>query len=687
MPTATEQQAQQDRRNIFERMMDGMRPTAGGLFGMAIWGAIFAGIAFFVLKHVPQAQELLGRILPDEAKAWINSKLGDSFFPGAAEALIARPANEVSATLREHAGLDTTTADAVGSWMSTNNEALVAEVRAANGGRFSLDTMRSPATMRHLMQNRPDLVRSLITALPVPAAGASGNAAGLPPMLLDPIKDLLKPENRASLNAILANNDSRLAIAEAIVKFAPSLGGSITFKDNAATALSNYIKQAGMNNGNEVTPAFATFLEKVLTDPTQAQAAIQGQLLSTRGTHPEASLALSNAVTLGAAAPAAAPVAGQPAPATPAISSTQLQALYATPAFTTLAQALGPDKLVALQGALLGDRTAALSFMRDNNETIGAPLQAFRNDAQVARMLNTIPAMRTGIDFMLRANDSQLDAAIRLYQNGVNPEAMQTQFMDSGKLSTTKLVDYLLDPTNLNTLRGRQGWSRPLGDLGNVLRLVETQNPDERRALSMLTFTKPAFGVQNAYTNLAAIYACFDVIANAPANQGANAARTQHVMHALVGALTKDKGAIGEVNARELAGFFREPHNRQAFGVLLNGLDTSQMDARSQRLFNVLKARWGTGNGVNGGIAELLTNEAAAQKFIDGLKSYAENAPAAPPPRGLTAWVGERAVDAWIGVNVRADLRDDAHALMDAVAPPPTPAARPRAATPNRPAQ
>lgn len=599
----------EERRNWLQRMLEGFMPRGiGGIFSTVFWMGLLAVGVYFIAR-VPAVQNWLREHLPDDWQAGLEGLLGNmglSMFPGAVESYLRElpieheDAERTVAGVLENRGVPAEVAAILGESQETWTGFLDLVEEANRGTRsaaeyhITQDDLLSANTISAMLTRNPTLAGRLIGALPVPAAGTA--PTGTTNDVLNAVRGLIADPTK--LSPILTNDASRDVLAQAIVRFGPSMG--ITFRDGAAGPLSQFIALANQTDAAGFQQALTALLSGNAEQVQQGMV----QLITIGAAHPAALNALIAKID-----PASLPesarglVTGAGAQAGQALGD-QLGALRT---------AVGAEHAAAITQAMMADGQAGMiRYLRQHRDILPALItEARREGSPLAGVRDILPVLQTG-------TDRQLNAVMRLLDNGVNLTAMQ------GLRTTQDMVRYFMNPANLAQLDRRDGMPMPLGDLGTAMELFP--------GLPMQEFMTTKN--QNNYVNVAAIFGMLRTVVRSPANQGNNAARAQRVMTGLLGALSGDAAAANTLTTEDVVGFFREPVNRQAFGEMLRRIDPSALDPQSQRIVRALAQNWGTGTDVMDGLAEALTDTNVAGRLVSGIKEFARNPNA---PRGEIA--------------------------------------------------
>lgn len=582
-------------RNPFANMFDWMKPnlSIGGIFSAVFWMGLLAIGVYFLAKN-ERVRGWLENILPDNLQAGLEQALNGmnlSMFPGAVEGYLRglpiedaeHPDRTVRGVLEDRdvdAGIAAILGESQQTWTG-----FLDLVKEANGS-ITQDAFLSEQTIAALLTRNPALAGRLIGAIPAPAAGAapSGSSA-----------DILASVSRLAGNAdlltpILANDASRAVLAQAILKFAPGFG--VRFRDGGEEALSRFLQKVGLTNGT-LDPAFATALQQFFTgDATQKQQSLQQLITLGLQRDPQATQALINAID-----PTSLPANQQQMLAQ---GGEQLAATV-----TAIRNAVGPEHANALTEAFTSSGVAGmLNYLRQHRDLVPALItESRREGSPLAAYRDLLPVIQTG-------NDRQLAAVMRLVENGIDLQGLR------GLNSTSAILDYFLQPTNLSRFDRNSRWTTPLADLGMAMELFPN--------LPMHGFLTSR-NADGAYINIGAVFGMLRTVSRHPANQGTHGPRTERVLTGLLGALGGDAQATQNLSAEEVTAFFNVPVNRQAFREMLARLDPQALDARTQRLVRTLSQHWGSGEGVQDGLAEALTIPQVADAFVNGLKAYARN--------------------------------------------------------------
>lgn len=431
----------------YERLFDIPKPgfSIGGLFGMVIWAGIIATIGFFVLKAFPN----LADKIPDEWKIGIEglvNKIGLSLFPNVLEEMPASspdPENKNNArSLLTRHGVD----PAMAAVLTENQETwqgFIRLVKAANGGKANQDTLMSDKTITSLLLNDTPLATRLIAAIPArsaaPAPTGGSTAAPTPPpanntKLLNALKRIVG--NTDTLNQILTRDDTRLLVAQALVKLTPA--NAVGFKPGSEQALADFIKVVGMNNGAGVTPEFAAFLNAAMSGDT---AAITPYLTNAMVSQPAATSALLAAID----------------PAT--VTDDNLKRMLTTATDTQVQGAIA-----TLSGAAGQDATAAFIRAATSNDPAQAQVvidyvlkpEVLQNPAALQALassidLSTIPATNSSMRNMVQLLQFNAGPVTQLLRD-LGPRA--TEFMDVLKTGDeNKIGDFVAKTENISIFK------------------------------------------------------------------------------------------------------------------------------------------------------------------------------------------------------------------------------------------
>ena len=581
-------------RNPFEAFFDRLMPnfSIGGIFNMLFTGAILAVGLYFVAR-IPAVRNFLQEHLPEDWQAGIEGMLGRvglSMFPGAMDEYLtglepsstdpeARTARSVLVGQGVPEEIANVLTESRETW-----QGFLSLVRDANGGSITQEAFMSQQTLTAMLTRNPQLAGRLIAALPAPAAGGTA-----PTGILRDVQTAVRAiaSDRAALTPLLENAQSRTVLADAIVRFAPSMG-SVSFKPGSAPALAEYIRLVNTSNPEGFHAALTDLLSG---DEARQQTAIV-RLISLGAAHPTALNNLINAIDPNSLTPQQR----EQLQSAGSNLGAQVGAIHA---------AVGAQHGERLVEALMQNGTnGVLGYLREHRD-LAAPLLAAaqRPNSPLAPYAEPLRLFST-------ANDAQLDAAIRLDARGIDLDGLS-------RMTVNQQVNYLTDRSNLNRLNGPA-----VADLG---RLMELQPAGSAR-----NFLTTKHG--DNYVNLNAMMGLLRSVTGAQVNQGGNLARTRRVLGGLLGALAGDAQAAQQITGEDLAAFFREPVNRRAVQTMLNQLDPRQLDAQTRTLVTTLKQNWGTGNNLDDGLAEALTimnpisgAPDVANAFAEGLRRYARN--------------------------------------------------------------
>lgn len=528
------------------------RFSIGGLFSGLFWTAVFVGIAYFVFR-IPQVQEWIGKHLPDDIKSFLNDKLGDKFFPGAAEDLIRTATPEdLGKKLTTYGGLEPTMANAAASIITNDREAFITAAKEVGNGKVTLTTLKNPETVRQFIttqlakpEARTMMLQAVAQAAPFKVDAQKLNLA----VTAIGIGADGKPTAALSqtINQVLAAGKDKTAITSALVGF--------------------LVQPAAMAHGKELFE----LLQTIETDdkPLRAQLAPLKNYQTFQAT-----------VNLMQKLPEA-------------------QAQQLANALVTKG---GIGQVLALMNSDATIKNAVLQFTRE------ADLASFPEDTRKALVMlrDTQPDKR----------DAVLVSAQRLSQNLPENFLSSAHFMEgNGKLSTGKLVGFLMDEQNRAYLRPHPGFERPLKDVAAFLNAMPVKTVEEKQAVAFLTTTSNAFGVKDSQVNLAVLLRFVEKVDQTQPS-GPAAERAQRVLKGLLGAITQEPGSLNGLSAADLTGFFREPANRAAVIELLNTIDTKNLPPQARDMLAVLHGK-GASDVVNA-----LTDQAAAEAFLKAMQDH-----------------------------------------------------------------
>lgn len=456
------------------------------------------------------------------------------------------------------------------------------------------------------------------------------------------INDVAVPHGARAprLDTLIADDQTRALIAQQLPDLLKATSG-VGF--TAQAPLSDFLREAaGLNNGR-VTSEFRAALAKVVdsTQSPQVRSAALISLLTAPGVQPGTRAALLNNMTVETSAPQEVKTV---------LSLVRDDRNQVIPqnleAAVTLIQTLGPDKLTNLMGAMGRPQ-------QELEEFLGKP-----ENAAIKEALKTF-AMTTGLDTNnlpadLKRGIRRLQALVRLEARGITEASLRTTFTNP-----TTAIGALLDP------KQRDNLSQSVADLGIVLsgaRVTQAEDPRgiQRAAIRFIAQeNENAAEADNArYPNLAAILAFTQAVGTD--------ARTRPVVNGLIALLTGDDAAkaANPLNPADVATFFQQSSNRDAFQALFNVLNTQALSPAQQQLIATLKDRWfTTQGGTTHGIAVALANRTIAETIIQSI-----NAPAPANPLQAAAAAAAAAVNlAKITANSNAETAGDIVVLNAAI--------------------
>lgn len=669
-------------RNVFQRMMDGMRGI-GGMLQFALVGFLILGVAMMI----PGVREWIAEKMPEDWKIGIETmlnKVGISLFPNVLEDMPAHSDNPEQTTARslmtQH-GVPTEIAATLtrddATWRS-----FIQTAKEANGGRANADTLMNGRTIGALLLNQPALARDLLNAMPAPAAapaarpgtnnqqsghGTNGGAAQAPAnantnnqMVTRALGQLLN--DTATINRVLANPESRLLVAQAIQKLSPG----IRFKQDEASrqAISDFIANVGMQNG-ALTPEFKTFLTAAMSgNAAQIPAAATAYFtpLLTNPATKDAANALLGAVDPASITdpmlkrmvenPSAAAALAQVA--TNAGITPQTMGAIASNDQSTRVNALAD---IILSESVLNNpaqlRTLGAQFagmQGGDDRTVQDMLQLVQyNATPVTRLLRTLGNERAR-EFIRLVSENDQPALQRFVLKEENfpafrdfartadtghlPASMKEQVVRLGQMSDQSVaqartaVENGFDEAGVkNIFLKADGAMRPSLDI--VQRLWQPGNRTYLREQLAKLGTPQQInaalreqGMPYSYQHINAVLTCLSEVQQNPANQGENASRAHRVMGAFLAITQGDRGSFNHLTSEDLAGFMRNPANRRSMHDLLQRIPASAVPAEFREAFTLLKSHWGDrqSGGVENGIGELLSIQRGAEDTVDFLR-------------------------------------------------------------------
>lgn len=598
-------QQQASGEGIWNWIQKHLLPSFGGDDGFGFgdilfWGFVLCGAYF--LARTPMGQELIGNLFGEDGKkkvgeffqngdlmiAGFMEKMGmgdlaKSIFGDVKEKAINTPSAQEANGLLKHK-ISPEMADALtktnGQFDDKKWQSLQADVRAANPDKKLSESFETPATIMMMLTKRPEMTRELVLAAKASnSAGATSIMTQVNAILGDDAKlaTLLSPAHRKNTVALL------LAVSPLPVK---------------AEALEQLITRVGLNADGTPNAEF----KGLLTSLSQAGAAgdiktALPALLQFAASSPERTNALSElAKTLDVSK------ADQPTQ-----MAVQLLQHNAAPT-VALIQQLGPERTAQFMAVLQsGDANARSNFVLHPDH-----VRLFKAYADAPTLnISKLPAEMQGPIADLRAAPvTQLTAIAAVQQNaGMSINDIAARYTETqevtvnGKtttqtyLSSNKLSAALLSKDERDFLR-----KTGLGSLAAGL--------------------APGLGVSvdGTFKNLRAILDFGDALGGNPNNKNSDAhsERTRHVVGAITRMLVdQDTSAFAKLDPKEVATFFQDPKNHQAFAQLLQQSDARDFPPQAQALFTAFKTRYGT---QQEGIAEVLADEAGAKFLLAQLK-------------------------------------------------------------------
>ena len=539
--------------------------SLGGIFSGLFWAAIFAGIAYVVLKNSSGLRDMIEERFPMVAAGLegLLGRMGLSLFPDAMEdTLRNRSANEtidgkdsVRALLQSQLDdaldplIEVITADD-----ATKNRFLDL-VKSANGS-VTKDAFMSDKTLFALMQQEPQLARRLIAALPT---GKSTNEASS--AVLNAVRSMAGDGRLAQL---LAQPESRLTLAHALAKQCAPIRID-------PAALADYLAATALDANGQLTEGFRQFIDTALAAETNAhQSAIQ-LILAHMGTHPEATQRLLHGLDLTSIEDAKTQQL-----------LTNLKKLDAA-GFRAIAGILQTNPEAA-QIIASGDETRITAYLANH------PQLAQQIADQTPQLLTS--GQRDGLRLIAEANPSARRAIAQLSNAGVDlaneQRLIAAQDGDATTITGKDMVMFLMDSDNRARFYEKDGHNH-LGALGNALRGSGLSGTH----VGFLTFVDE----HNKYPNISALFnLASDLDASNPQESGRRATTTKIVgaLQHLVEHPSEGAEAFKDITAKELSSFFGNVDNRAALERFFTRLrpDAFPAGSRERQILTTLKAEW-----------------------------------------------------------------------------------------------
>ncbi len=578
-------ETEEERKSGLERFLRSLipNPSLGGFFGMAFWGAILAGVAFFVLKN-DTVREWIQEKFPNIAaglEGLANGAGIDGFMAGATENYLMGLSPEAARTQLEGKDVppgvaEVLTADAA-TWQGFLQLVKTANKNAdGTPGTVSESTLLNDKTIFALLTQKPDMARALIRALPAPTTTGTPSAttaritAALGTMIATP----------GQLDTLLNAQNFSLTM-EAVAKFSPV---PVT-----AEALGGFVRAAGMRDGVP-TEAFRSFITTALSDPSQFQQALTSFILM-----PEV---LANP---GALSTLANGIGTLPEAQKDLRDMVQLLKFNA-PAVTTLLSTLGTEKTTEFMRLMSANETMGISrFALD-----AANVAAFRTFATTADVGHLPSNISGSIISMRDASPQELAQARTAAEHNVDISRVQRMFNATDRQGRThfnidQTINSLTHGANRTALRAELG-KLPPEELAAMLR------PLHLTPASMTAMLDLASRIGN----------------HAPNWSNGHAPGTAKVLRALGHMMIgNDMSRFKSLSATELSQFFSVEENRQAFGELMNSFDSSQLDAKTRNLLRVMRDHWQKPDGT--GIALVLADRRGADFILRQMNDRTPN--------------------------------------------------------------
>ena len=510
------------------------------------------------------------------------------------------------------------------------------------------------------------LLRNLLAALPAattagtstPATGTTATTAtpdATTASILSAVRSIAADPVR--MNLLLADGETRGLMLNAISRFSPVA--------LSAQALDRFITSVGMTEAGQPTAAFTTFIGQALNPSTQG--GVSGALV-TFLTSPEVAANTSAAASFQALA--------QSVNLSTITDPTQRQLVqllkhHAEPTLT-LIKTLGQEKaaqLMTLLSAPAQTNEQRAQSTQALTAFVLAEIPAFKTFADTPGLVNALPAgdLRNGLSQLHGMSAQAVEAGRTMIERGVNPVTLANGFVahdESGAPLRNNQNGPLLTLQPLLTPEGR-AQIRTAG-VKNVA-LVANEN------MPLIT-----------ERNLNALIGFCETIGTNPNNTRVNGARTGKVMAAIQDMMLNNSSEnFKNLTAQELAGFFGDARNNQAFTTLLN---TLQVPAGTQGAaqINALKRAWGGEfNGKTESVGNVLATADGAQFVLDELNGRHNSTWMATGQNG--SFLGMSATEwqrSWNGLFV-SSVRENSDALTLLASAFPTQTAR---QAPQRPA-
>lgn len=293
-------------------------------------------------------------------------------------------------------------------------------------------------------------------------------------------------------------------------------------------------------------------------------------------------------------------------------------------------------------GAMLDENSSnrvgpMLTFLRGVNP---AALRALLDPVNLESI--TDPRLREQVQGLktLVANPTTMGVALDI-DNSLRERGSSLDTILPQVSTVNGMVTFMLNPQNRDVIRPHRGRLGVMAEqMANSLENTP-QNASQRMFLNFIGTRQRINGQPDQAVNVTALVNFFDRIGGNAHNQGANAERTRTVLAGMLGMMTGDNEAAAGLTPQNMAQFFANDGNAEAFRLLLSEMRETHLPDNLKNLVGGLREHWGTRQG---GIVDVLDDSQNITYLLQQMRN--------PTPRGLVQRVVGDEGMAWLSSSL-----------------------------------